>query len=142
MKIPQMLLNACIELIGFIELLIGVATILFVTLFSIFSIVEKPLNIFFFVIISAFISTYIGYGILNFKDSTRILLIFFSGYVILLKIMIYLGILHFTGEILTTPPPFIKNLISVLYHIFLILFFTHKGVITAFNSGKKSSHYR
>ncbi|NQT06289.1 MAG: hypothetical protein HQ575_01990 [Candidatus Omnitrophica bacterium] len=124
--------ESAIQLIGFIELLIGLTTILFVTLFSVFSIVEKPLNVFIFVIASAFISTAIGAGMVNFKRWARVLLLFFSGYVVLLKVLIYLGIIQFTGAIITTPPPHVKNAVSVLYHIFLIIFLTRINVASKF----------
>ncbi|MBL7068530.1 MAG: hypothetical protein ISS34_01555 [Candidatus Omnitrophica bacterium] len=126
--------NACIELAGFIELIIGLSTLLFVTLFNFFSIVEKPLEVLVFVTISAVISASIGYGILNLKNWARVLLIFFSGYVIILKGLLYLGIMEFSGEIITTPPPYIKDLISFLYHIFLVIFFTQPNVASRFKT--------
>jgi len=124
--------DACIELAGFIELIVGLSTLLFVALFNFFSIVEKPLGVLAFVIISALISASIGYGILNFKNWARTLLVFFSGYVILVKILIYLGVMEFSGQIITTPPPYIKDLISFLYHGFLIVFFMQPKVASKF----------
>jgi hypothetical protein len=130
--------DTLLELIGCIELFIGLFTLLFVILFDIFSIIEKPQGVFIFVLLSASISAFIGYGILTLKKWARIFIIFFSGYVIILKILLYLGVVKFTGEIIKTPPSHIKDLISLLYHIFVIIFFTNSGVISRFEESSKN----
>ena len=130
-------LDTVVELIGSIELLIGLTTILFVILFDLFSIVEKPLGVFIFVMISAVLSTTIGFGILRYRRWARILIIFFSGYVICLKVLIYLNIVYFTGEILKVVPSDLKNIVSFLYHLSVIIFFTNKKVITRFKTHRK-----
>ncbi len=129
-------MNILIKLVGLIELLIGLTTVLFVTIFSAFSIVEKPLNVFIFVVTSAVISASIGYGILNYRNWARVSVVFFSGYVIALKFLIFLNIMQFTGEIFIILPSYIKDSISVLYHAFLMIFFTHKSVISKFVTEK------
>ncbi|MDB4349591.1 hypothetical protein OAA99_01400 [Omnitrophica bacterium] len=135
-KAMQWLLNSCVELIGFIELLIGLTTVLFVTLFDLFSVVEKPLSVFIFVTLSSVISAVIGFGILRYKNWARILLVFFSGYVIILKILIYLGIVQFSGEIITVPPSYIKDFVSILYHAFIIIILNNKDIISKFTTAK------
>lgn len=134
MNMPDELLDMGVEFIGFIELLIGLSTMLFVSLFHIFSIIEKPLGVFIFVMASAFISAAIGFGILNYKNWARILLVFFSGYVVILKILIYLGVMKFTGEIIISPPSYVKDLISILYHILILVFFTNNNIVSRFKA--------
>ena len=130
-------LDTLVELIGCIELLIGLTTILFVILFDIFSIVQKPPGVFIFVLVSAALSVAIGFGILRYKRWARMLIIFFSGYVVFLKVLIYLGVVHFTGEILKVVPFYLKNISSVIYHVFVIIFFTNKSVVSKFKAAKK-----
>ena len=71
--------DTVIELVGAIELLLGLITILFVALFDLFSVVEKPAGVFTFVVVSASISSMLGYGILNRKNWARVSVIFFSA---------------------------------------------------------------
>lgn len=117
-----------IRLVAFIELLIGLSMSFGLLAYSLLSISKKPLNVFIFVLLSATISTIIGAGLLNYREWSRNLLVFFSGYVILTKILIIAGLLRFNGEIIAVIPAGFKNCISILYHGFVILFFNHKTV--------------
>lgn len=134
MKIIKWLSERCTEVVGLIELLIGLSTILFVTIFDMFSLASKPPGVFVFVILSGTLSAVIGFGILRHKNWSRILLIFFSGYVIVLKILIYMNVIRFTGDIIRVPPPYIKDTISLLYHIAVILLFTNKKITSKFKT--------
>ena len=117
-----------IRLIAFMELLIGLCTLFGLLTYSLLSISKKPLNVFIFVLLSATISTIIGSGLLNYREWSRNLLVFFSGYVILTKILIVAGLLRFNGEIITFIPTGFKNCISILYHGFIVIFFNQKTV--------------
>lgn len=117
-----------IRLIAFIELLIGLFTLFGIITYSLLSISKKPLNVYIFVLLSSSVSSIIGTGLLNYRAWSRNLLLFFSGYVILTKILIAAGLLRFNGEIVTYIPADIKNCISILYHGFVILFFNQKTV--------------
>jgi hypothetical protein len=123
-----------IRTIAFTELLIGIYTILGLIIFQFFSLAEKSPNVFIFVLLSSMASSVIGVGLFSYKQWARTVLVFFSGYVILTKILIFGNLLHFNGEILTVVPTGIKNIISVIYHIFLVIFFTRSGVKTFFSS--------
>jgi hypothetical protein len=116
-----------IRAIGFIELAIGVVTVLFATLFNALSLADKPLGTLIFVIISGAISGSIGYGILKKMDWARVMLLFFSGYVIILKALIYFGVVSFTGEIITAVPSYLKDAVSVVYHLAVIMIFIKGG---------------
>ena len=127
------IIDPAVFAIGFVELVIGAVTFCFVILFDIFSVAEKPAGIFAFVIISAAISAMLGYGILHYKKWARIMLIFFSGYVISLKILLFLGAVQFIGEIIKIPPPYMKDTISLVYHAAVIIFLLNRKVIKKFN---------
>lgn len=124
--------NKIIRSVGIIELVIGISTFISISTFSLMSISEKPINIFTFVFISSIISIIIGAGLLTHKNWARNLIVFFSGYVILTKILIYSGILHFSGEILAFIPTDIKDFTSILYHSFIIYFFSRRHIRNIF----------
>ena len=133
-KKSKILRDVCTESIGFIELILGLVRFFFVISFDLLSIIEKPPGVFIFVVISAVVSTAIGYGILHYKNWARVLLIFFSGYVIALKALIYLDVVQLTGDIIAVPPPYIKDIISILYHLFVVIFFANKKVALKFKA--------
>ena len=116
--------NIAIKIIAFIEIIIGISTILGLLLF----ISRKPLNVFIFVLISAIISIGIGWGLLTFGNWARILLIFFSGYIILTKILMFMGLLYFNGEIISFISISLKNLISILYHAIVMIILNQKTI--------------
>jgi len=122
-----------IKAVGCIELIIGSITFLNLITYSSLSITKKPMNVFIFVIISNAISVLLGLGILNYRNWARKFLIFFSGYIIITKILIFSNLLYFTGEIVTFIPNSLKDSISILYHSFLILFFIQTVVKKYFN---------
>ena len=117
-----------IRLIAFVELLIGLSTLFGLISYSLLSMSKKSLNVFIFVLLSSAISTIIGLGLLNYREWSRILIVFFSGYVILIKILIVAGLLRFNGEIITFIPISFKNCVSILYLGFIVVFFNQKTV--------------
>ena len=117
-----------IRLIAFVELLIGLSTLFGLITYSLLLISKKPLNVFIFVLLSSVISIIIGLGLLNYREWSRIFLVFFSGYVILTKILVLANVLYFKGEIITFFPGDLKNYISIIYHCFITLFFTQQTV--------------
>ena len=124
----SMVIKRIIRAIAFIELLIGLSTIFSLITFILLSIVIKPFNVYIFVMISSVISTILGIGILKYKEQARILLVFFSGYVILTKILVFSNLLQLCCDIIVFIPSYFKNSTSIIYHTFIILFFTQKNV--------------
>jgi hypothetical protein len=115
-----------IRIIAVIEISIGAITIVGITGQSILSASSKPVPVYIFVMISAVASTLLGAGLLMRREWGRYYLIFFSGYVILTKILVFTGLLEFRGEIITTPPSWFKNIISVAYHTAIIVFLSNE----------------
>ncbi|HNX90517.1 MAG TPA: hypothetical protein PKY78_02880 [Candidatus Omnitrophota bacterium] len=123
--------------IGIIEMLIGITTLVVcfaVQTWGIGGFAVKSPNVYIFVVTTATMSFALGVGMLFNREWARKLLIFFSGYIIITKILIYLGLLTFNGEIFKAVPTSAKNIISLLYHILLIVV-----LIRFSNEGKEDS---
>ena len=114
------------RIIAFIEISIAIFTILGLALSEPLSLSKKSPNVFIFVLLSSIVSGVLGIGLFKDKNWAKTLLVFFSGYVILTKILIFSNLVHFNGEIITFIPTSLKNDISIAYHIFVVLFFTRK----------------
>ncbi len=117
-----------IKIIGITEVLIGLSSFFAAIIFSFMFISKRPLNVFFFVIIASVISYSIGLGLLDYKNWARLLLVFFSGYIIVTKILMFLNLLYFKGEIITFIPIELKNTISIIYHAFVKIYLTRPFV--------------
>lgn len=117
-----------VKMIAVLELLIGFSTICGPTAYAILDISKKPPSVFIFILLAGIVSSLIGIGLFNYKQWARVLLVFFSGYVIIIKIMISANLLHLDGAILTFPSASLKNCVSVIYHGFVIFFLTNKTV--------------
>ncbi|MGB2630503.1 MAG: hypothetical protein WBD24_02030 [Candidatus Omnitrophota bacterium] len=105
--------------IGWLEVLIGVLTFTVLLVIQIYQpngIPVKPLNVFVFVMASAVVSFVLGLGLVFHKDWASILLMFFSGFIMLEKLQIFSGLLAFKGEIITVIPVRVKDVISFIYH--------------------------
>ncbi|NQT23369.1 MAG: hypothetical protein HQ579_08060 [Candidatus Omnitrophica bacterium] len=107
--------------IGFIEVLIGFATLSGLMVSLLRSTSNKPMNVFLFVLMSALVTTILGIGLLRYKQWARTLLIFFSGYIIITKVLIFMGVLQLTGELVTVISPLFQNIISTAYHFAVII---------------------
>lgn len=113
-------------LIGIIEMLIGIVTLFGVAVVQItgvYSIGPKPLNVYIFVVVTATASFVLGVGVIAKRGWAGRALIFFSGYIILTKLLRYFGILAFSGDIVTSIPAWGKDAISLVYHSFVIAVF-------------------
>ena len=121
-----------IQLIASVEMLIGAVTFTSLIVSLILTMSQKPLNIFVFVCASSLISLSIGVGLFSYKEMARKWLIFFSLYIILTKIMIFLEVLHFSGEIIFFLPESLKNFVSIVYHSLIVVVFTRRTVKNCF----------
>jgi len=121
-----------VVLIARTEIFIGIITIASLLLSPLFTGIKKPGNVFMFILVASLFSSIIGIGLLMNRGWARKLLIFFSTYIVLTKMLIFSDLLYFSGEILTFIPYGFKNFISVIYHCFIIVFFNRKTVKAAF----------
>ncbi|MGE5279749.1 MAG: hypothetical protein ACM3L6_03275 [Deltaproteobacteria bacterium] len=119
-KVRHTLLNI-IPIIGLTEVAIGLITLLSIPFFARLG-HAKPEGELYFVVTSSCVSFFLGAGILFRADAARAWLVYFSGWIILTKMLIFLGVLHITSEIALSISIQLKNIISFFYHGFLILF--------------------
>lgn len=128
----KMTARRTVNTIAVIELLIGLSTISSLVTSCILDASRKPLNVFIFVLATSITSAFIGLGLFRRHRLAWLLLVFFSGYIVLTKILLLTGLMIFTGEIITFIPMDIKNYISIAYHSFIVFYFTRKSVRTIF----------
>jgi uncharacterized protein YybS (DUF2232 family) len=121
-----------ILLFGLIEIGIGTVTLAAIGRNLLAGVLPKPPNVLAFVVISSLISICLGAGILCRRPYARKFLIFFAGWVILSKILIFAGIIVLCCEMETTMAPDIKNIISILYHIAVITYFHSRSIKAEF----------
>jgi hypothetical protein len=127
-----MIARRIVNFIAGIELLIGLVTLSGLAVSSALFVSRKPLNVFLFVLAASATSVAIGLGIFKRWRWAWLLIVFFSGYIVLTKVLLLLGLLIFTGEIITFIPQDIKNYISVFYHAFIFFYFVKKSVRNQF----------
>lgn len=117
-----------VRAIGIIEILTGLSAIICgagAQLSSITEMPSKPVNVFIFVTLAGIVSVALGTGLILGKRWARILLAFFSGYIILTKGLIYAGLLSLNGsDIFRMFSPLHKDMISTIYHTAVILTLT------------------
>jgi len=119
MKINKFLVN----IVGIIELTIGLVTLSGHLIYFLVLEEFKPFNVLLFVLVTSMFSFLIGIGILRRNELARVVLIIFSGYIVLTKILIAFGLLEFAGDIVLILPVRCKDLISFCYHVFVIAIF-------------------
>ncbi len=124
----RMIAAITVNIVAIAELMIGLITITGLFISQAFAFPQKPLNVFCFVLATAATSAVIGIGIFKRWRWAWLLLVFFSGYIVITKIMLLTGLLIFTGEIITFIPMDIKNYISIGYHSFIVIYFTRKRI--------------
>ena len=110
--------------IGLIEIGIGFTTFIVCSLVQFWGMggfAPKPLNVFFYVVITSLVSTALGLGVLRGREWAIKLLIYFSGYIVLNKLLLYAGLLTFSGQIMTIIPRDIKEIVSFCYHLALVV---------------------
>lgn len=122
-----------IKLFAFIEILIGLITFIAVILSLIQGKSTKPIQVLIFVLATATISSYLGFGILKHNLKSYYLLLYFSSVIILSKILIFAKIITLNGALETTIPASFKDTVSILYHSLLIFYFTRKSTREQFS---------
>jgi len=117
-----------ITIFAIIEILIGSITIISIILSLILNINAKPPAVLAFVLVTSIISTCLGVGILRLKRHAFHMLIFLSTIIVFSKILIFTKIITLTGALETTIPQEIKNIISIFYHLSVIIYFSSKTI--------------
>ncbi len=92
----------------------------------------KTLNVFLFVTAAATVSLSLGLGLLNRRKAACQLLIYFSSVIILSKILIFAGIIRLDWTLEASMPAEWKNILSLIYHSFVILYLSRSEAGTYF----------
>ena len=117
-----------IILIGFAEILIGGLALTVNLISLIHNNNPKSPNVLLFVILTGLTSTIIGIEWLRLNKLAHHALLYFASVVFVSKILILMGILELNGALETSLPPEAKNVISLIYHGFLIYYLSTKHV--------------
>jgi len=126
-----------IKCFAYTEIILGLTSLFFIV-FRLFNHPSSyPPTVAVFLVSTALISLGLGIGILNHSLSAYHLLIFFSGTIILSKILILSNIISLNQTIASSVVPWLKNTVSVAYHSLLIFYFTRKPVIDVFSEANK-----
>lgn len=120
--------NIILNSIASIEIFIGLFTLSGMALYIHLGRLAKPPNVLTFVAVTAVVSTVLGLGLFRRKRAAADLLIFFSGYIILTKVMVATGLMQLDGTILAYIPADLKNFVSAFYHLVVIIFLTKSSV--------------
>lgn len=119
--------------IASVELAIGITTLAGVAFYGLLGLSTKSASVALFVISSNLVSIALGAGLLNYRSWARVFLLFFSGYVILTKLFIFAGLIKLNGEIFLLLPGNLKDIISVLYHTFILISLNQRRTKTLFS---------
>ena len=130
-------IKAGVLIFGIVEFLFGTITFIAVTLSLVRGASAKPLEVAVFVLATACISAGLGIGILRRNLQAYHLLLFFSYVIILSKILIFAKIITLSGALETAIPASLKNIISIVYHALLVVYFTSPPVKGYFGERRK-----
>ena len=120
--------NYAILIFGFIEIGIGLVTLVAVIASLILGKSIKPLEVLIFVLTTSILSLSLGIGILRHNLVSYRLLLFFAAVIILSKILIFAKLITLAGALETHLYPGAKNTLSIIYHSLLIWYFIHPVV--------------
>ena len=114
--------------IGYTEILIGGITLLGTAFSLLFSFNTKSPSVLGFVLMSGLVSLSLGVGILFHSLLAYRLLIYFSSVIVLSKFLLIADVIRFNGSLETFIPSPVKNSISVVYHLFIIIYLSRSNV--------------
>lgn len=119
---------AGIIIFAMIEIFISCVTLVAVAGSLLMGKSTKPPEVLVFVLTSAAISFGLGIGLFRRSRSSYHLILFFSTVIILSKVLIFAKIIYLSGALETAIPSSTKNIISIIYHGLLILYFVQPAV--------------
>lgn len=122
-----------ISVFGIIEILIGSFTLSGVATSLVLGTSQKPLGVLIFVVCAAVVSLGLGVGILRRNRPCYYLLLFFASLVLASKLLIIAKVIVLSGALETVIPSPVKNIISLAYHLLLILYLTLPSSRRAFS---------
>ncbi|MFH1201710.1 MAG: hypothetical protein V1674_02315 [Candidatus Omnitrophota bacterium] len=116
-----------VNLFAFIEIFIGGITLSSVIAGLVTSNSTKPLNVLIFVVCTSIISFFLGVGLLIRNPQAYHIILYFAFAIIVTKILIFTHIITLHGALETNIPASFKNLVSLIYHSLILVFFNLEG---------------
>lgn len=123
-----------IRFIGLIECLIGIVTLGTIVVQPFMFDSSKTPAVLVFVGGTALISFAIGLGLLRRNERSRAYLVYFSGYILIEKFLIFAGVLTLRGKILETVAGLPTDWISFAYHASALVILTRPEARRAFKT--------
>ncbi|MBD3379412.1 MAG: hypothetical protein GF408_03005 [Candidatus Omnitrophica bacterium] len=117
-----------IRSVAVIEVLIGLYISLSFIISSLIDPPGRPKTVYGFVIVTSLISIVIGAGLFAYKKWARRVLIFFAGYVIITKFLLVSNLVTFTGNTIEFISIGTKDIISLFYHIAILVIFNLNNI--------------
>lgn len=115
------------------EILIGLyISISFITA-SLISPPGRPITIYVLIVLASLISVIIGVGLFRYKNLGRQFLIFFAGYVIFTKFLLFSSLVEFTVNTVNFMSVASKDTVSFIYHCCILIIFNLKDIKKALN---------
>lgn len=122
-----------IRAVAVIEIVIGLSISLSFIIASLVNPPGRPKTVYGFVVLTSLISVIIGIGLFRYKNWGRQFLIFFAGYVILTKFLLFSNLVEFTGNTIKFMPINLKDILSFIYHCSILVIFNLKDIKRALN---------
>jgi len=117
-----------IKAVAVLELLIGLSISLSFIIASLINPPGRPKTVYGFVVLTSLISIIIGIGLLKYKNWGRQFLIFFAGYVIFTKFLLFSNLVEFTGNTIKFMTINLKDVLSFIYHCCILVIFNLKAI--------------
>jgi hypothetical protein len=117
-----------IRVVAVIEILIGLSISLSFIIASLISPPGRPKTVYGFVVITSLISVIIGVGLFKYKNWGRQFLIFFAGYIIFTKFLLFSNLVEFTGNTIKFMAINLKDVLSFIYHCSILIIFNLKDI--------------
>ena len=117
-----------IRTVAIIEILIGLSISLSFIIASLIKPPGRPKTVYGFVVLTSIISIIIGIGLFRYKNWGRQFLIFFAGYVIFTKFLLFSNLVEFTGNTIKFLSINLKDVLSFVYHCSILVIFNLKDI--------------
>ncbi|MBN1871820.1 MAG: hypothetical protein JW800_04530 [Candidatus Omnitrophica bacterium] len=115
-----------IRAVAVIEIVIGLYISLSFIIASLITPPGRPKTVYGFVVVTSLISIIMGIGLYRYKNWAKQFLIFFAGYIIFTKFLLFSNLVEFTGDTINFISIDLKDVISFIYHFFILLVFNLK----------------
>ena len=122
-----------IKAVSIIEIMIGLSIPLSFITASLIYPPGRPKVLYGFVVLTSIISVVIGIGLFRFKNWGRKFLIFFAGYIIVTKFLLFANLVEFTGNTIDFMSVTSKDILSFIYHCSILVIFNLKDIRQVLN---------